>query len=83
MVESMLTTDDNPYDPFTQFDMWLAFDTRMGYNTLGLLARIVITSDQLSEPDQSLKIELGIEEIVRENALGIHRRVTREVPNTF
>lgn len=83
MVESMLTTDDNPYDPFTQFDMWLAFDTRMGYNTLGLLARIVITSDQLSDPDQSLQIELGIEEIVRENALGIHRRVTREVPNTF
>lgn len=83
MVESMLTTDDNPYDPFTQFDMWLAFDTRMGYNTLGLLARIVITSDQLSEPDQALKIELGIEEIVRENALGIHRRVSREIPNSF
>lgn len=83
MQESMLTTVDNPHDPFTEFDDWLLFDTHAGYHTLNFLARIVITSDQLSEPDQALKIELGIDEIVKENVLGIYRKVTREIPNTF
>lgn len=75
--EYMLTTVDNPFDPFTQWDEWYAFDTRHGYHTAGLLARIVITSDELSEADQALAIQLGIEEIVRENVSGMHKKVSR------
>lgn len=36
----MLTTIDNPWSPFTNFDEWRAFDENAGYNTLGLLANI-------------------------------------------
>ena len=75
--EYMLTTVDNPFDPFTQWDEWYAFDTRHGYHTAGLLARIVVTSDELSEADQALAIQLGIEEIVRENVSGMHKKVAR------
>jgi hypothetical protein len=75
MAESMLTTTDNPYDPFTQFDEWYAFDQAAGYFTSGLLARIVQSSDDLSEADQSLAIENAIDEIVRENVLGIFKKV--------
>jgi hypothetical protein len=75
--EYMLTTVDNPFDPFTQWDEWYAFDTRHGYHTAGLLARIVITSDELSEADQAQAIQLGIEEIVRENVSGMHKKVAR------
>lgn len=71
----MLTTVDNPYNPFTQFDEWRVFDESHGYHTLSLLARIVVTSDELSEADQSLAIELAIDEIVRENVSGVHRKV--------
>jgi hypothetical protein len=77
MAESMLTTVDNPYDPFTQFDEWYAFDTRAGYNTSSLLARIVRSSDELSDADQSAAIENAIDEIARENVSGVHRKVTR------
>lgn len=77
MSDSMLTTVDNPYDPFTQFDAWLSYDTVSGYHTLGLLARIAKTSDELSEADQSRAIENAIDEIVYENVLGIFRKVTR------
>jgi hypothetical protein len=83
MAESMLTTVDNPYDPFTQFDEWYNFDTRAGYNTSALLARIVRTSDELSEPQQSLAIELAIDEIVRENVSGMHRKVTKNDATTL
>jgi len=76
-VEYMLTTVDNPFDPWTEWDEWYAFDTRHGYHTAGLLARIVITSDELSDADQVLAIQSGIEEIVRENVSGMHTKVAR------
>lgn len=72
----MLTTVDNPYDPFTQYEEWYAFDIRAGYHSTELLARIVVTSDELSDADQSVAIELAIDEIVRENVSGMHRKVT-------
>lgn len=77
-MESMLTTVDNPFSPFTQYDEWLAYDTRMGHHTNALLARIVVTSDELSETDQELAIEQAMDEIVRENVSGLHRKVQRE-----
>ena len=75
MAEHMLTTVDNPFNPFTHFDEWYAFDTANGYNTTSFLARIVVSSDELSEADQSLAIEQAIDEIVQENVLGLYRKV--------
>jgi len=73
--EFMLTTVDNPYDPFTQWDEWFAWDQHAGYHTSGLLARVARTSDDLAEGDQYLAIQQAIDEIVRENVLGVHRKV--------
>lgn len=73
----MLTTYDNPFDPFTQWDQWYSWDMSAGYNTPGLLARIAFTSDEISEADQDLAIQNAIDEIVRENVSGMHRKVKR------
>jgi hypothetical protein len=81
-MESMLTTVDNPWNPFTHFDEWYAFDEAAGYFTSGLLARIVKSSDDLSEADQSLAIEDAIDEIVKENVLGIFRKVQAPAQST-
>lgn len=78
MEESMLTTIDNPYNPFTQWDEWYAFDFQKGYHTPEYLARVAVVSDGLSPADQSLAIEAAIDEIVSYNFSGIHCRVTRE-----
>lgn len=53
----MLTTVDNPYNPFTEWNEWYVFDTQKGYNTPAFLARITILSSDLSEADQALAIE--------------------------
>ena len=67
MDEHMLTTKDNPYNPFAEFDEWRTWDEQAGYNTLSYLGRVVRTSDELSDADQSLAIEQAINEIVSEN----------------
>jgi hypothetical protein len=79
MTESMLTTIDNPYDPFTQFDEWNAFDMQQGYHTCAYLARIVKTSDELSQQDEDIAIESAIDEIVALNILGIYKKVTKDI----
>lgn len=79
MTETMLTTIDNPFDPFTQFDEWFAFDEAKGYHTCAYLARIAKTSDELSEADEEVAVEAAIDEIVKFNILGIYKKVTRTV----
>jgi hypothetical protein len=75
MDEHMLTTVDNPFNPWTQFDEWRVFDESHGYYTLELLGRVVVTSDELSETQQSQAIEDAIDEIVSENLSVMHRKV--------
>lgn len=79
MLESMLTTIDNPFSPFDDYDAWFAYDLRSGYNSPSYLARVVVTSEDLSETDQLLAIEQGIDEIVELNPLGIYKKVQREL----
>lgn len=75
--EYMLTTVDNPHDPFSQWDEWFAWDAAAGYNTPGLLARITRNSTDLSEGDQHLAVQQAIDECVEMNVLGVLRKVKR------
>lgn len=76
MVLHMLTTIDNPFNPVTQYDEWLQMDERLGHFTNSFLARIVRTSDSLSEADQDAAIEEAIDEIVKENVSGLYVKVS-------
>jgi len=76
-TEYMLTTVDNPFNPFTMFDEWLVYDTMMGYDSSAFLARVTKVSIDLSEPDQELAIQDAIEEIVKENVSGMWRKVSK------
>lgn len=77
MAEAMLTTIDNPYDPFTQWDDWLAYDELKGYYTCNYLARNVRSSDELSQAEEDRSIENAIDEIVKLNLLGIYKKVIK------
>lgn len=77
-VDYMLTTTDNPYSPFTQWDQWQAWDLAAGYYTSAYLARIVRSSDELSELDQAQAIDDAIDEIVSLNILGIYKKISSE-----
>jgi hypothetical protein len=76
MDDQMLTTVDNPFNPFHNFKEWLTWDMNAGYNTLGYLARIAVVSPDLSEADYSQAIDNAIDEIIEENVYGMHCRIT-------
>jgi hypothetical protein len=78
MTQIAITTVDNTFDPFTQFDEWYRFDRDMGYGTCAYLARITRTSDELSSADQDLALEYAIDEIIKEDVLGLYKKVTKE-----
>lgn len=76
--EYMLTTVDNPYDPFTHFDEWLRYDIGKGYNTCNYLARVVQTSNELSDELNDRAINDAIDEICEYNWLGIYKKVIKD-----
>ena len=46
-----LTTIDNPYNPFKNFNQWFLFDVQKGYNSCSYLARVARTSDQFTDDE--------------------------------
>lgn len=66
----MLTTIDNPFDPFDQFSQWYLFDMEKGYNTCAYLARI---SDDIN----SKSVEEAIDEIIRNDFLNLYKKVIK------
>ncbi len=79
MIACALTTADNPYDPFEQFDSWLMYDTDNGYNSCGFLDRIAKTSDQMSDVENEKEIERAIDEIIKYDFMNIYRKIKREI----
>lgn len=66
-TDKMLSTIDNPYNPFTQFDDWLNYDEQKGHYTLQLLARIAEDTSNLSEIDENFAIDDAILRIIKLN----------------
>ena len=72
----MLTTFDNSFNPFTEFDAWFKEDHRLGHNCCELLAINSAVSDIASEEtriDETLK---AIDYIVQREPM-IYRKVSK------
>lgn len=74
-----LTTIDNPYDPFDEFDQWLQFDTEMNYGTCSFLDRVARTSDSLSDTENEQELERAIDEIILYDPANKYKKVKREI----
>ena len=78
MIKSMLTTIDNPYDPFEEFESWYLFDVLKGYNSCQYLARIAKTSESLTPGENEKIISAAIDEILRLDFLNIYKKVEKQ-----
>lgn len=80
--ECMLTTVDNPYDPFEQFTLWNLFDIEKGYNTCSHLARLLQNlPEDLTESERDAEEEKAIDEIIKYDFMNIYKKVRKESTN--
>ena len=75
----MLSTADNPYDYFDDFDNWYRFDMDKGYNSCAYLDRIARTSDQLTDEENASEIERAVDEIIKYDFRDIYIKVSKEL----
>lgn len=75
-MASMLSTIDNPFNPFEEFDKWYDYDMSHGYNCCSYLSRIANTSDELPENLNQIEIDRAIDEIVELNINGMYCKIT-------
>lgn len=71
----MLTTIDNPYDPFTNFDQWFVFDIVNGYNSCAYLGRVARISEQMTDQENYDEVERAIDEIIKYDFMNIYKKV--------
>ena len=74
----MLTTKDNPFNPFEDFRSWFLFDIEKGYNSCSYLDRIAHFKDDMTQNEINIETERAIDEIVSMNPLGIYIKVTNK-----
>lgn len=72
-----LTTFDNPFSPFDQFNEWFVYDVSHGYNSCGYLNRIARTSSQLTDEENTAEIERAIDEIIKYDFLNVYKKVVK------
>ena len=77
----MLTTFDNPFDPFEQFTSWFMFDVEKGYNSCSYLSRIAKLTDDMTDQEVSDEIERAIDEIIQYDFANIYKKV-KKAPQT-
>lgn len=78
MKRVYLTTNDNPYDPETEFALWYSFDKQNNYDSCEYLARIARTSDQLSDEENEAEIENAIDEIIRLDFRNVYKKLVKQ-----
>lgn len=67
LKEVFITTYDNPYDYFKQFDEWLNYDRQKGYFTLEYVGRLAKLAPDLSDEEEKNEIENTIDSIIEWN----------------
>lgn len=77
-MRTAISTIDNPFNPFTHYTEWYAFDEARGYHSTALLARVVRSSDEMSEAQQEEAIEEAVDEICEFNDIGLYIKVTED-----
>ena len=76
--DCMLTTFDNPYNPFDDFTLWLMYDKEQGYDTCERLARIAKLSDDMSQDEIDAETTRAMDEIIFYDFLNIYKKVWQD-----
>lgn len=77
MTCCMLSTIDNPFNPFEDYSSWLMFDKEKGYDSAERLMRIAKLSDDMTQKEENEEIERAIDEIIKYDILNVYIKVSK------
>lgn len=77
IIQSMLTTVDNPYNPFENFDDWYRYDQDHHHFSCERLAEVVGDLDDSNEVEAIAITENAINYIVANDVLGKFAKVQK------
>ena len=75
----MITTFDNPFDPFEQFTLWDLFDKDKGYNSWERVVKLANFTDDMSLKEEDEEIERAIDRLISIDPLNMWKKVKKEV----
>ena len=76
-----LTTSDNFFDPFENFESWFAFDQANNYNSSGLIDRLAFTVTDLGNNLEKESSVNAMQDAIRLDLTGKRRIIVRPVDN--
>ena len=79
MRQCLLSTVDNPFDPFYQFDDWYRYDCEKGYDSSGTMMRLAEVTDDMSMTEENAEIERAIDRIVAHDPFNLYKKVVVEL----
>ena len=77
MTCCMLSTIDNPFNPFEDYSSWLMFDKEKGYDSAERLMRIAKLTDSMTQKEENEEIERAIDEIIKYDILNVYVKVSK------
>ena len=75
----MLTTIDNPFNPFDNWNEWLSFDKDHHYDSSEKLMSFAEITDDMTMFEEEAEKERAIDTIVKRDFLNIYQKVEREL----
>lgn len=86
MKQFMLTTIDNPFNPFEDYKSWLSYDKGKGYDSAEKVMRYVDflmqkeqIADELTDYEETNLIERAIDAIIKRDFLHIYKKVDQDL----
>ncbi len=75
----MLTTIDNPFNPWVDYDGWYAYDERMGYHTCAYMARLITSSIEMTDEEQDHEYNKAMNAIIAHDPTGKYIRISKDM----
>ena len=73
--EFMLSTIDNPYDPFEQFTLWHLFDKEKGYDSCERLMRLVDIHEDMTPQELDAATDEAMDKLIEEDIMNVFVKV--------
>ena len=75
MADYMVTTIDNPYNPFTRYRKWREHDDSHCYHTEEWIYVLSKTSNDLLPEERDEQIDFGVDRLLMLDPYGLHVKV--------